>query len=310
MVTNLVLATCYLYTCYVLTYFQAIFIGLIQGVTELFPISSLGHSVLLPTLFGWHNLVQAQSDTESFYLAFLVGLHVATALALLWFYRVQWARIVKGFWRSLKTRRLEGSDERLAWLLIAGTIPAGLIGLVFEHKLRVIFAKPLYAAIFLVLNGLILLGGEWLAGSRWGTDTAKVTSYSLQATSQRLKSLSFQDAIVVGTAQIAALFAGISRSGITMVTGMSRGLNREDAARFSFLLATPIILAAGVYKLPDLLGPNGAGVRPQILAGSIAAGLAAYVAVRFLDRFFKNNSLRPFGIYCLAFGLLMIAVIH
>ena len=289
-----------------ITYFQAIVIGLIQGITELFPISSLGHSVLLPSLFGWHSVVAAQSDTESYFLAFLVGLHVATALALLVFYRKQWARIIKGFFSSLGSRTIKTADQRLAWLLIIATIPAGLIGVIFEHKLRVIFAKPLYAAIFLVINGVILLVGERMRNR----DKSKRGDFSLGATTTNLASLSFKEAVIIGTSQILAFFAGISRSGITMVGGLWRGLDNEDAARFSFLLATPIILAAGVYKLHDLVGPNGTGVRGQILAGSLAAGLAAYVAVRFLDRFFRNNSLKPFAIYCLVFGTIMIAVIH
>lgn len=145
-----------------ITYFQAIIIGLIQGVTELFPISSLGHSVLLPTLFGWNSLAKSQASPESFYLAFLVGLHVATALALLVFYRREWVRIIKGFTTSVKRRQLKTADERLAWLIIMASIPAGLVGLVFEHHLRTLFAKPMAAAIFLIINGGILLLGDKL----------------------------------------------------------------------------------------------------------------------------------------------------
>lgn len=283
-----------------ITYFQAIIIGLLQGVTELFPISSLGHSVLLPSLFGWNNVVAQQTQAESPFLAFLVGLHVATALALLWFYRREWARIIKGFGHSLKTRKIDNSDARLAWLIIIASIPVGLVGLVFEHSLRVVFAKPLAAAIFLMLNGLILLYGDRLAKKH-----ADRRDYSLDKTTTQLAGLSFKNATAIGSFQIAALFAGISRSGVTMVGGLWRGLDHEDAARFSFLLATPIILAAGVYKIPDLLGSNGAGVRGQVLVGSIAAAIAAYFAVRFLDKFFRNNRLTPFGIYCLVFGAFM-----
>ncbi len=289
-----------------LTYFQAIVIGLIQGVTELFPISSLGHSVLLPSLFGWHGVVTAQAQPESYFLAFLVGLHVATALTLLWFYRRQWIAIAKGFLSSLRKRKVETASERLAWLLIIATIPAGLVGLALEHPLRVIFAKPLSAAIFLVLNGLILLYGQRLRNR-----TARERrDYSLAATNTNLATMSYGRGLFIGLAQTFSLLAGISRSGITMVGGLMDGLDNEDAARFSFLLATPIILAAGVYKLPDLLGPNGDGVRSQALAGSLAAALAAYVAVRFLDRYFKSKNLKPFAFYCIAFGLLMVAVVH
>jgi undecaprenyl-diphosphatase len=290
----------------VISYFQAIVIGLLQGVTELFPVSSLGHSVLLPALLGWHQVVASQSARESFYLAFLVGLHVATALALLWFYRDQWARIVAALVRSLRTRRIETADERLGWLLVVASIPAGLVGVAFEHALRVLFAKPLAAAVFLTCNGVVLLAGERLrrrapVASTVAAGTA-ATDSSVQGRARELSSLGFGDALLIGATQILAFFAGISRSGVTMVAGLARGLDHEDAARFAFLLATPIILAAGLYKLPDLLGPNGNGVRGQVLAGSVVAAFAAYLSVRFLTRYFQTRTLTPFAIYCLLVG--------
>jgi undecaprenyl-diphosphatase len=294
------------YTYVMLTYLQAIIIGVLQGVTELFPISSLGHSVLLPSLFGWNNLVASQTQTESFYLAFLVGLHVATAIALIIFYRKEWVRIVKGFFKSLHTRKLDNPDSRLAWLLILATIPVGVVGLLFEHQLRVIFARPLYAAVFLVINGFILLLGDW-ARRR---SQAKRDGGTLPDTTEHLAKLPISKGILVGCAQILALFAGISRSGTTIVAGLLEGLNHEDAARFSFLLATPIILLAGLYKLPDLLGHNGDGIRGQVLVGSLAAGIAAYLSVKFLDKYFRNNKLWPFAIYCIVFGAFMIIKIH
>ena len=284
-------------------YAQAIILGLIQGVTELFPVSSLGHSVILPQLFGWTSVVAAQSASESYFLAFLVGLHVATALALALFYRDQWFRIVRGLIRSLRRRQIETSDERLGWLLVVATIPAGMVGLVLEHPLRVLFATPVAAAGFLIVNGFVLLGGEWIR--RRAQVRAVVAAHEQTATGdRRLDTLEFREAGVVGVAQVFALLAGISRSGITMVAGLVRGLDHQDAARFSFLLATPIILAAGVYKLPDLLGPNGDGVRGQVLAGSIAAGVAAYLSVRFLSRYFAHRTLLPFAVYSLAAGVL------
>jgi undecaprenyl-diphosphatase len=284
-------------------YAQAIILGLIQGVTELFPVSSLGHSVILPQLFGWTSVVAAQSASESFYLAFLVGLHVATALALAFFYRDQWIRIIRGLIRSMGRRQIETADERLGWLLIVATIPAGIVGLVLEHPLRVLFATPVAAAGFLVVNGFVLLGGEWVR--RRAQVRAVVAAHEQTAAGdRRLDTLEFREAGVVGVAQVFALLAGISRSGITMVAGLVRGLDHEDAARFSFLLATPIILAAGVYKLPDLLGPNGDGVRGQVLAGSIAAGVAAYLSVRFLSRYFTHRTLLPFAVYSLVAGAL------
>jgi undecaprenyl-diphosphatase len=284
-------------------YAQAIILGLIQGVTELFPVSSLGHSVILPQLFGWTSVVAAQSASESFFLAFLVGLHVATALALALFYRDQWIRVVRGLIDSLRRRQIETADERLGWLLVVATIPAGIVGLVLEHPLRVLFATPVAAAGFLIVNGFVLLGGEWIR--RRAQVRAVVAAHEQTATGdRRLDTLEFREAGAVGVAQVFALLAGISRSGITMVAGLVRGLDHEDAARFSFLLATPIILAAGVYKLPDLVGPNGDGVRGQVLAGSLAAGVAAYLSVRFLSRYFTSRTLLPFAVYSLVAGAL------
>jgi undecaprenyl-diphosphatase len=279
----------------VITYFQAIILGLLQGVTELFPVSSLGHSVLVPALFNWDNIVGSESARESSYLAVLVGFHCATAIALIWFYRSAWVKIIKSFFKTLKTRQINTSTERLAWLLIVATIPAALMGLLFEHKFRVVFAKPIYAAVFLTINGCILLAGEIY---RRRAEHARAK--------QSLDKLEYKEAGVIGVAQIFALLAGISRSGITMVAGLVRGLSHEDAANFSFLLATPIILAAGIYKLPDLLGPNGDGVRGQVIIGSIVSGLAAYFSVKFLTRYFQTRTLTPFAIYCLVFGTLMI----
>ena len=289
-----------------LTYFQAIVIGLLQGVTELFPISSLGHSVLLPGWLGWDNLVRGQSAGESFYLAFLVGVHVATAFALLVFFRQDWVRIIGGFFRSLRRRRIESPDERLAWLLIVATIPAGITGLLLEHTFRTVFAKPFAAAVFLTINGLILLGGERVRRRTEVRELARAHPTAGGADveeGRQLSTLDFKEAGVIGVAQTFALLAGISRSGITMVAGLVRGLNHEDAARFSFLLATPIIFAAGIYKLPDLAGHNGDHVRGQVLVGSLCAAVAAYLSVRFLVRYFTSHNLNPFAAYCIVVGV-------
>jgi undecaprenyl-diphosphatase len=285
----------------VITYLQAIIIGILQGVTELFPISSLGHSVLLPSLFGWHNIVAEQAKTESYFLSFLVILHLATATALFIFYRKEWFKIIKGFFTSIRHKSVQKPYEKLAWLIIIATIPVGLIGLMFEHALRVIFTKPLYAAVFLVINGFILLAGDVAIKNHQARK-----DYSMDSTTKNTSGISLKRAAVIGTSQAFALFAGISRSGITMVSGLYSGLDYEDAARFSFLLATPVIFAAGLYKLPNFLGHTGDGVRMQTLVGGIAAGIAAYMSVRFLDKYFKNQRLRPFAIYCLAFGSFMI----
>lgn len=205
-----------------MTFAQAIVIGLLQGVTELFPVSSLGHSVILPALLGWTNVVAAQSAAESFFLAFLVGLRVATALALLFFFRADWARIVRGFIRSALQRKIETSDERLGWLLIIATVPAGLLGLALEHSLRVLFATPLIASILLIVNGFILLAGE---NVRRHGDVRRLGQAhpSPGPADRRLATLEFREAGLVGFAQVVALFPGISRSGITMVLGWSAG---------------------------------------------------------------------------------------
>jgi len=242
------------------TYLQAIVIGVLQGVTELFPVSSLGHSVLVPAWLGWNHLVGGEAADESFYLAFLVGLHLATAVALLVYYRRDWLAIGRGFIRTIRHRRIDGVDERMGWLLIVATIPVGVVGLVFEHSLRTLFAKPLAAAIFLTLNGLILLGGEQLRRRQRVPVVARSLSAAAAPSGRAIEELSFTEGTVIGSAEILALFAGISRSGVTMVAGLLRGLDHEHAARFSFMLATPVILAAGLYKLPDLLGSNGAVV--------------------------------------------------
>ena len=287
-----------------LSYFQAIVIGLLQGVTELFPISSLGHSVLLPKLLGWDSLAKAQSQSESFYLAFLVALHVGTAIALFIYFRQDWVRIIRAVLRTLVTRRIETPDERLGWLLVVATIPAGITGLLFEHELRTVFAKPLAAAAFLTVNGMLLLAGERYRRRAQVRElvAANATTQSETEVGRRLDTLNFREAVAVGVAQIGALFAGISRSGITMIAGLARGLDHEDAARFSFLLATPIIFGAGLIKLPDLFGHLGNGVRGQSFVGALVAGLAAYASVRFLMRFFETQTLWPFGIYCLVVG--------
>lgn len=282
--------------------------GLLQGVTELFPISSLGHSVMIPQLLGWTQIVKAQTASKSFFLTFLVGLHVATAAALFVYYRKDWVEIIKGVLKSIATRRIETPTQRLGWLLIVATIPAGLMGLIFEHLFRTLFAKPIAASVFLFINGIILLIGE---RKRISNERSK-RRHLAHAHSRRFKgghraldTLEFKEAGIIGVAQVFALLAGISRSGITMVAGLTRGMDHEDSARFSFLLATPIILAAGLYKLPSLLGHSASGVRPQILIGSIAAFIAAYFAVSFLVRYFRTKNLFPFAIYSLIVGAIL-----
>jgi undecaprenyl-diphosphatase len=347
----------------VMTYPEAMVVGLIQGVTELFPVSSLGHNVLIPALVGgqWARDLNVAAS-ESPYLAFIVGLHVATAIALLIYFWRDWVRIIRGFFTSIRDRDITTTDQKMAGIIIVATIPVGLVGLLFEHTFRVLFGKPILAAVFLMVNGVILFSGEKFrtkaslaadaevaaerrlipvaaraepaqaagvsavgivtAGHGGGTviperrpgrgshaavkpdgraQRAAETAAGLQADT-RLSKLSLAQATLIGSTQILALLAGISRDGVTMVGGMFRGLSREDAARFAFLLATPVILAAGVLKVPDLI-TRGHGIYGPILAGSILSGLGAYVSVRFLVRYFQTRTLTPFAIYCFLFGL-------
>ncbi|MGO8960548.1 MAG: undecaprenyl-diphosphate phosphatase [Streptosporangiaceae bacterium] len=347
-----------------MTYPEAMVVGLIQGVSELFPVSSLGHNVLIPALVGgsWaHDLNVA--TPESPYLAFIVGLHVATAIALLIYFWRDWVRIIRGFFTSIRDRDIVTSDQKLAWMIIVATIPVGLVGVVFEHTFRVLFSKPILAAVFLVVNGLILFSGEKfrtrkslqadaeaaaerraaaaerseirheraagvaaveLAAAGHGSATvvpARRPGHGSHAAAkpdprverseeiaaavradQRLSKLDYLQTVIIGGAQIFALLAGISRDGVTMVTGMFRGLAREDAARFAFLLATPVILAAGALKIGDLIH-LGHGIYGPILAGSVLSGIGAYVSVRFLVRYFRTRTLTPFAVYCVVFGL-------
>ena len=336
-----------------LTYAEAGVVGLLQGITELFPVSSLGHAVLIPALIGgqWAQDLDV-SKAESPYLAFIVGLHVATAAAMILFFWRDWVRIIRAFFASVwhaiapapDTRRweLQDTDQKLAWMIILATIPVGIAGLLLEHTFRTIFSRPLLTSSFLFVNGLILLAGErarrrgadaemqqvafdqQMAAERQKATVAaggpgpvgggrhssgqrafkqEQASLAVQA-DRRLVGVGFLNAIGLGAMQILALLPGISRDGIVMVSGMFRGLSRQDAARFSFLLSAPVILAAGVLKIPDLTGPLGAGIRGQVLFGSALSFVGAYLALRFLVRYFSNpaRTLTPFAIYCLVAG--------
>lgn len=288
-----------------LTWLEAGVVGAMQGIAELFPISSLGHSVLLPALVGgsWADNLDV-SKPESPYLAFIVGLHVATAFALIAYFWRDWVRIIGGLATSMVRREVRTADQRLAWLLVLATIPVGAVGLVGEHWFRTTLAKPLPTAAFLAVNGIVLLASEQLRRRDPDVDSEYVDErVSGPESDARLASMSAGRAVLIGSTQIAALAPGISRSGIATVAGLVRGLSREDAARFSFLLATPVILAAGALKLGDLAGPLGDGIRGQVLFGSVLSGIGAYLSVRFLTRYLARRSLRPFGVYCIAAGM-------
>ncbi len=274
-----------------ISYPQAVVMGLLQGVSELFPVSSLGHSVILPSLLGW-NIHQ----NDPYFLSFLVATHIATAIVLLLFFWRDWVRIVKGLGRSLRDREIAetDTDAKLGWLLVVGTIPAGILGLTLEHSLRKVFASPTSAAIVLMLNGLALYGAELLrrqAPQVEADDDARIA-----------RRMTWGGSFAVGAVQALALIPGFSRSGVTMGGGLLVGLSNRDAARFAFLLATPIIAAAGALKLPELMGSQGDGVRGQALVGALCAAVTAYLAIRFLMRFFATNTLVPFAVYCLLAG--------
>jgi undecaprenyl-diphosphatase len=321
-----------------LTYPEAAVIGLLQGVSELFPVSSLGHSILVPALIGgaWgHDL--DMSTPQSPYLSVLVAMHVATALALVLFFWRDWVRLLGGMVTSIRYREIRTPDQRLFWLLVIGTIPVGLVGLALEKVVREDLGRPVPAAIFLALNGIVLYAVEWFRRrgkqdrDHLDSPSHEVPLYMQETTvmpavpmggvpateqtvpivvgtkderaDRRLSRLSWVEAVVIGAAQSLALLPGVSRSGITMVGGLMRGLDHEDAARFAFLLSTPAILGAGLLKVPDLFKPEAHGVLGPAILGSLLAGIGAYVSVRFLTSYFETRTLRPFAWYCVIAGL-------
>ncbi len=289
-----------------LTVGVVLFLAVLQGATELFPVSSLGHAVVVPPLV---HLSFRQSDPA--FVPVLTLLHLGTAGALLVLYRAEWARIVRGFLHAAVRGRVEGEDERLAMLLLVGTIPAGLVGFFLETPLKSLFANPRVAAAFLIVNGLILLAAEWFRRrDRRRRQLAPVAASPRQgeAAYTDVEGLTLRAAIIVGFCQVGALLPGISRSGATMAAGLVAGLRHAEAARFSFLLATPIILAAGLLEVPSL-GPNGppAGVA---VGAALLAGVVAYLSARFLLRYLRVGRLDPFAYYCAALGATALIVLR
>jgi undecaprenyl-diphosphatase len=273
-----------------MTALQALLFAAIQGITELFPISSLGHAVVIPRLFGWG--VDQQSPS---FLPFLVVLHVGTAIALLAYFWRDWLGFVQAILGAMAPAEVK-SQRRLFGMLIIGTIPAVIVGFALEHALRNLFGSPPIAAAFLIVNGVILLIGERLR-------TRDIKMEDLRA----LDDLKVLDALIIGVCQCTALIPGISRSGATMVGGLLRGLSHEAAAHFSFLLATPIIAGAGVLEVPKLIhhGSAQSGMTLLALLAGIVAGITAWLSVFILMRYFKRRefeALDPFGYYCIAFG--------
>jgi len=275
-----------------MTFTQALVLALLQGVSELFPVSSLGHTILVPALLQWHNVDRSAPS----FLAFVVVLHLGTALALVLFYRREWAAIVRALLHSVVRGRLgDDREERIGWRLVVATIPVGIAGIVLEAPVRRLFGSAGPAAFFLLVNGLVMFAGEALR-RRQQARTGRAD--------RPIEALSYPASLAIGVAQSFALLPGISRSGISMVAGLLFDLDHEQAARFSFLLATPVILAAALLEMPKLFAPQAQVVLVQAVAGGIAAGVAAYLSVAFLTRYFKSNDLRPFGWYCVVVGII------
>lgn len=275
-----------------LTYFQAIIFGVLQGITELFPISSLGHSVVLPKLLGWDI-----NQNAPFFLTFLVATHLATALVLFFFFFKEWKRIISGIFRSLKEREIKESDvdAKLGWLLVVATIPAGVLGILFETTLSKLFANPQFVAIILIFNGLLLFFAEIMRRKQKNHDTRKNSNDSIAK-------LSWVQAIKIGLLQCIALIPGFSRTGATLTGSLLEGLSHEDSAKFAFLMATPIIGAAALLKLPELASSTDQAVLFPILTGAVTAGIAAFFSVKFLMKYFETKTLMPFAIYCCIVG--------
>ncbi|MFE5283714.1 undecaprenyl-diphosphate phosphatase [Nocardia sp. NPDC056611] len=304
-----------------ISYLESIVVGALQGVSELFPVSSLGHSILLPAWVGgqWADDL-SMSAKDSPYLALLVAMHVATALALVIFFRREWVRILRGLWDVALTREIRTPEARLGVLLVVATIPVGLAGLLLEKIVRNYLGTPVPTSIFLAINGFVLLSAEImrkrepepdfvLAGPTGRRDVSMEDTIVLpmtdpdRASDVRLSRLTMRDATLIGSAQIAALFPGISRSGSTIVAGLFKDMRHEDAARFAFLLATPVILAAGVLKTPELFKPENHAILGPAVAGSVVAGVLSYISVKFLTAYFETKTLTPFAVYCLIAGL-------
>ncbi|HUY68364.1 MAG TPA: undecaprenyl-diphosphate phosphatase [Alphaproteobacteria bacterium] len=271
---------------------QAIVMALVQGMTELFPVSSLGHAVLLPALFGWH---LDQKGPE--FLPFLVVLHLGTATALLLYFWRDWlgfARAVFGYGPCVDDER------RVFGHVVVATLPAVVVGFTLEHILRGFFAAPVLAAAFLIVNGILLFAGERLRH---------------RAGSRTLAAMSWKAALAIGACQALALIPGISRSGATMVGGLLAGLKHREAARFSFLMATPVIAGAGVLEVPKLVAHLQAGggfAIPTVILAGIVAGVTAFLSTAFLMRYFKRHeieALDPFAFYCWALGLLALIIL-
>jgi undecaprenyl-diphosphatase len=285
-----------------LTIFQTLFLALLQGVTELFPISSLGHTVILPGLLGWGDLVR-----DKHFLPLIVALHLGTSIALVIYFWRDWRNVLLTLVDSIKKGEIQtGTESWVSWLIIIGCIPAGLLGVFLENPLKELFASPLIAATFLLVNGLILFLGEVILRRRATKNQQLVLRKP--GMSRPLATLSWKEALLVGLAQSTALIPGISRSGVTMVAGLGVRLNHEDAARYSFLLGTPLIGAAALLEVPQLFGQS-ANVLMLVITGMVVSGVAAFLSTRFLLKYFETGRLYPFAYYCWGAGLLSLILL-
>ena len=261
-----------------------IILSIVQGVSELFPISSLGHSIIIQSILNIH-----VTKESSFFLPFIVALHIGTAVALIIFFFKEWKEIVKALFNTAIRGKLSGDKiENFAWKLVIATIPVGIIGLLFQTPIKKIFESPILASIFLIINGGILYIGEKLIKKG--------------STNKTIDDITFLGAIIIGISQIFALFPGISRSGASMVTGLFYKLNHEDAAYFSFMLATPVIFAAGALEIPTLFTIHLQNAFLYALLGAIVSGITAYFSVKFLMKYFEKGTLKPYAYYSLMVG--------
>ena len=279
--------------------------GLLQGATELFPVSSLGHAVLVPSLLHW---TFKQSDPS--FVPFLTLLHLGTAGALLVLYRTQWGDIIRAFFTAAVRGRIATDNERLAMLLMVGTLPAAILGVFLENRIKGFFASPFEASAFLIANGFLMLGFEMLRRRAEKRDAAGAGSRAeVEERFTDAAHISFRAAAIVGACQALAFLPGISRSGVTIGGGLMAGLRHQEAARFSFLLATPTILGAGVVEVPQLFSTPDVPL-PLYAGAAVLAGIAAYASARFLLRYFRSGRLDPYGWYCVAAGLVSLALLH
>jgi len=276
------------------SYFQSILTGILQGFSELFPISSLGHSVLVPAWIGgsWEEFLTNETSGESPYLLMIIALHLASSLTLIWFFRNRWLLLIKAFFTSIQKQRNFDASEQLIWKIILATIPVGVLGILFQDEVGELFSDPYAVGGFLFLNGLLLVAIEVYKKSRITRELSDT------------ENIGNGQALVIGIAQSAALFPGISRFGITMSAGLARGLSHSAASDFAFLIATPVIVGASILKLPKLFDPEISHILGPVLVGSVVSAICTYLSIAFLVRWFKTHTLYPFAIYCLIIGAL------